>query len=149
MVTWPRVEINAEKDIDMCFVCGQDNPVGLKLNFSWDGKTASAEFTPNKFHQGWSGVVHGGIIHCLLDEAVSYAAYLRGITCLTAKVQVRLKRVTAIGEPLIITSSIIKQTRKVIEAKATVCLKDGTLVAESIATMFVFDSKGEKPESNV
>ena len=149
MANRPRISINTDLSEGLCFGCGGNNPVGLKLNFSWDGKTASAEFTPNKFHQGWSGVVHGGIIHCLLDEAVSYAAYLRGITCLTAKVQVRLKRVTAIGEPLIIISSIIKQTRKVIEAKATVCLKDGTLVAESIATMFVFDSKGEKPESNV
>lgn len=44
---------------------GQDNPIGLKLVFSWDGKTAKAEFTPNEYHQGWPGLVHGGVILAL------------------------------------------------------------------------------------
>ena len=102
MANWPEGEIDTEKDRSMCFACGQDNPVGLKLKFDWDGRTARAEFTPGKFHQGWSGIVHGGIIHCLLDEAMSYATHLSGISCLTAKTQIRLKRVAVVGEPLII-----------------------------------------------
>jgi len=143
MKTWPQISIDTEKSPTMCFACGQDNPIGLKLNFKWDNKIVRAEFTPNKFHQGWSGIVHGGIIECLLDEAVSYAPYLEGIRCITAKMQVRIRRPALIDEPLVITSSITKRTRKLVEAKAAISLKDGTPVAESIATMFVIHSKQE------
>ena len=146
MVTWPKVSIDTEKDLTMCFGCGQNNPIGLKLNFRWDGKTARAEFTPNKFHQGWPGLVHGGIIHCLLDEAMSYAPYFKGINCVTAKMEVRLRRLALIDEPLVITSSISKKTRKVVETEAVISLKDGTPVAESTATMFIPSWKEEKPK---
>lgn len=155
MRNWPQISIDTEESLAMCFGCGRDNPIGLKLNFKWDNKTARAEFTPTKSHQGWSGVVHGGIIGCLLDEAMGYATFFEGIVCLTARMQVRIKRPALIGEPLIITSSVTRRTRKLVETKAAVSLKDGTPVAQSTATMFVIHSKQEdvsgkegKPESD-
>ena len=141
MATLPQVSINADLSAGLCFGCGQNNPLGLKLSFEWDGNTASAEFVPGKFHQGWPGVVHGGIIICLLDEAMSYAAHFTGITCLTAKMEIQLKRPASLEEPLVITSSITRNTRKLIKTEAKVCLKDGTLVAESTATHFVVETK--------
>ncbi len=143
MINWPQISIDTEKSLAMCFGCGQDNPIGLKLNFNWDNKTARAEFTPNKSHQGWFGIVHGGIIGCLLDEAMGYATYFAGIVCLTAKMELRIRRPALIGEPLIIISSITKKTRRLVETKADIALKDGTPVAESTATMFVIHSKQE------
>lgn len=143
MRIWPQISIDTEKSLAMCFGCGQDNPIGLKLNFKWDNKIARAEFTPSKSHQGWSGIVHGGIIGCLLDEAMSYAPYFEGIRCVTAEMRVRIRRPVLIGEPLIITSSITKKTRRLVETKADIALKDGTQVAESTATMFVIHSKQE------
>ena len=141
MITRPQISIDAYEDITMCFGCGQNNPIGLKLNFTWDGKTARAEFTPNKLHQGWSGIVHGGIIQCLLDEAMSYAPYFQGIHTITAKMQVRMKRLALVNEPLVIISSITKKTRRLVETKGAVSLTDGTPVAEGTATMFIFNLK--------
>ena len=141
MANWPQVSVDIKKERDMCFACGQKNPIGLKLNFGWDGKVARTEFTPTKLHQGWAGVVHGGIITCLLDEAMSYAALFSGANSLTAKMQTRLRRPLQIDEPLTITASLTKQTRKLVEAKAEVSLKDGTVVADSTATMFVIGQR--------
>jgi len=150
MANWPQVSIDIiEKELNMCFACGQKNPIGLKLNFAWDGKTARAEFTPSEFHQGWAGVVHGGIITCLLDEAMSYAALFEGVNSLTARMQTRFRRPSKIGEPLIITASLTKKTRKLVEAKAEMWLKDGTPVADSTATMFILNPREEKSKSNV
>jgi uncharacterized protein (TIGR00369 family) len=149
MANWPKVSVNIEKEFDMCFACGQKNPIGLKLKFVREGKVAKAEFTPNKFHQGWAGVVHGGIIACLLDEAMSYATLFAGVNSLTAKMQTRFRRPLQIGEPLTITASLIKKTRKLVEAKAGIRLKDGTLVADSTATMFVLSPREEKAKNNV
>ena len=144
MVTWPQISLDIDRGYSMCFGCGQDNPIGLKLSFQWDGKTARAEFTPGELYQGWSGFVHGGIITCLLDEAMAYAALFGGVNCITAKMQVRLRRLALVGEPLVITSSIIKKTKRLVETKAAVSLKDGTPIAESTSTQFVVStSEGE------
>jgi len=147
MVTLPRVSIDT-RNFDMCFGCGRNNPIGLKLNLRQDGKTVRAEFTPTELHQGWSDVVHGGIIYCLLDEAMSYTAIFEGVYCVTAKMEARLRRPASIGEPLIITASITRNTRRLIEAKANISLKDGTPIAEGTATMFIIGKKGDKPKSN-
>ena len=155
MGDWPKVSIDTTKNLDMCFACGWNNPIGLKLSFEWDDKTAKTEFTPTEFHQGWSGIVHGGIIQCLLDEAMGYATRFEGLDCLTVEMHARLKRPALINEPLIITSSVIKKTRRLIKTKAAISLKDGTLVAEGTAKHFVVNQKSrdtshdeEEPKGN-
>ncbi len=147
MANWPQVSVDSEKEFDMCFVCGQKNPIGLKLNFVRDGKGVKADFTPGKFHQGWSGVVHGGIISCLLDEAMSYAALFSGVNTITARMQAKFKRPVQIGKHLTITASVTKKTRRLVEAKGELRLKDGAPVANSTATMFILSPRRE-PKGN-
>ena len=140
MANWPKVSIDTVKEYTLCFGCGQNNPIGLKLSFQWDGKTARAEFTPTKLYQGWANIVHGGILACILDEAMSYAALFEGMRCVNAKMEMRLRRSAMIDEPLVITSSIIKRKRKLVEVGATISLPDGTPVAEGNATLFVVNT---------
>ncbi len=149
MTAWPQISINADRSYSLCFGCGQNNPIGLKLRFQWDGKTARAEFTPTEFYQGWPGLVHGGIIICMLDEATGGVVLFEGMHCVTAEMQVKLRRLVSINEPLVITSSITKKTRKLVKTKAAVCLKDATLVAEGTASQFVVDSPGRKDKPNI
>jgi acyl-coenzyme A thioesterase PaaI-like protein len=141
MVVFPKVTLNTDLNEGLCFGCGRNNPIGLKLSFTRDGDTLRTEFTPDTVHQGWPGVVHGGILASLLDEAMSNAAYAEGVTCLTASMQTRLKQPTMVKEPLVITAWVTKNRRKVIETKARVCLKDGTVVAESTAKQFVIENE--------
>jgi acyl-coenzyme A thioesterase PaaI-like protein len=133
------------EDLPKCFGCGQENPIGLKLSFQWDGQTATAEFSPGELHQGWPGLVHGGIISCLLDEAMAYATVFQGLTCLTAKMWAKLKHPVPLGEPLAIAATMTKKTRRLVETKATITLKDGTLAVEGAATMYILNhGKGGK-----
>ena len=144
MTNWPKLSFEIDKDFDMCFACGQKNPIGLKLKFNREGKGVRAEFTPGKLHQGWSGVVHGGIIGCILDEAMSYASMATGANSLTAKMQTRFKRPLQTGQALVITARVTRQTRKLIETEAEMHLVDGTPVAASTATMFIHSQKEGK-----
>jgi acyl-coenzyme A thioesterase PaaI-like protein len=52
-----------------CFVCGRENPVGLKLDFFTQapGQVRSDLDIP-EVYEGYPGVVHGGIIASILDE---------------------------------------------------------------------------------
>ncbi len=140
MTGWPQITFDVERGYSRCFGCGQDNPIGLKLKFQPDGHTARAEFCPDEAYQGWPGLVHGGIIMCLLDEAMGWAVLFQGLNCLTAEMEVKLRRPAAINESLVVTGHITRKTRKLIEAKATVALADGTLIAEGKSKNFVVNS---------
>ena len=140
MMKLPRVSINTDLSEGLCFGCGQNNPIGLKLSFRREGRGVRAEFTPGKHYQGWPGLVHGGIIGCLIDEAMSYATHFEGVRCLTAQMEMQLKRPALLNEPLIITSCITRQTRKLLNTVAKVSLGDGTVVAEGKATQFIVET---------
>lgn len=133
----PQVKLSGKQGFTKCFGCGQDNPIGLKLKPRREGNTVKAEFIPGELHQGWPGMVHGGILLTLLDEVMAYTAYFEGLNCLTGRTQVRLRRPVAIGEPLYLTASITRRTRKLLETKATATLRDGTPVAEGTALMYI------------
>jgi len=141
MITGQQIPIAAS---DLCFGCGKNNPCGLKLEFEWDGKAARAEFTPTKFHQGWREIIHGGLLTTVMDEAMAYATSFENIPCVTATMQVRLRRPAVIDQPLIVTASVTKNARKFAETEAKLTLRDGTIVAEAKATQFVGSSFGDK-----
>ena len=141
MAGWPQISIDTDRAYNYCFGCGKDNPIGLKLEFKQDGKIARAEFTPTELHQGWSGIVHGGIVICLLDEAMGYATLFADLHCVTASMKARLRRPVFIGEHLIITSSVTNNKRKLVETEARISLKDGTPIAEATATQYVIKTK--------
>jgi uncharacterized protein (TIGR00369 family) len=137
MGNWPKVSIDMEKERDKCFVCGQNNPIGLKISFRNEGGVARAEFTPGKLYQGWAGILHGGITMALLDEATSYATLFAGVNAITAKMEIRIRRPIPIGETLSITGTITKRTGKLVTTEGAIFLKDGTLAAEATAKQFV------------
>lgn len=120
------------QDDGLCFVCGKDNPIGLKLTFyGQDGKTIS-EFTPEVIHQGYKGVTHGGIISTILDEAMIYATMQDGLYPITAELTVRFKKPLMIGQTAIIEANIIKKKSSLVIAHAKLISKqDGCLIAEA------------------
>ncbi len=137
MVAIPKVTLNANLDEGFCFGCGRNNPIGLKLKFTRDSDNIHTEFTPDKTHQGWPGLLHGGILGTLLDEAMSNIAYATGNTCLTASISIRIKQPIKVEIPLVVTAWITRQSTRLIETEGQVCLKDGTVVAESTAKQFI------------
>ena len=143
METWPKAPIDVDQN-ELCFGCGKRNPIGLKLDFEWDGKTAKAQFTPTEFYQGWAGIVHGGILNSILDEAMAYAAIFEGANCITARMETRIKRPARVGEALLITSSVTRKARKIINTKANITLEDGTPVAEGTSSQFIVKTKPER-----
>jgi acyl-coenzyme A thioesterase PaaI-like protein len=145
MTNWPQINIDGEKATSMCFACGQENPIGLKLHFRWNGRTAAAEFTPSELHQGWWEIVHGGIIACLIDEATSYATLFEKLTTVTAKMEVRILTPVKINQPLLVEGTVTKKNRKLANTRAKISLRDGTVVAEGTATHFVVNERETTP----
>ncbi len=129
-------------DDGFCFVCGPRNPIGLKLDFVFDGKakTIKTEFTPRKEHQGYFNIVHGGIIATLLDEAMVKLAIALNMPSVTAQMDVRLRKALKVGEKITISAEILKETRKTLDAYAKDVTSDGILAADATGKLVKIDS---------
>lgn len=143
MATIPKVILNTDLNEGFCFGCGQNNPIGMKLHFTRDGETVRAKFTSHKMLQGWPGLLHGGILACLLDEAMSNAAYATGHTCVTASMEIRQRQPVKVEIPLTVTAWITRHRKKLIETAGKVTLKDGTVIAESTAKQFIAENQAD------
>jgi HAD superfamily hydrolase (TIGR01509 family) len=133
----PRLDVDYAARL--CFACSQGNPIGLKLNPVHDGEKVTAEFTPGKFHQGWNGVVHGGILYTLLDEVTAYAMLCHGIEFgVTAQSEIRFKQAARINEPIQASGWVTKLTKRLVEAKGALTLKDNTVIVDGDFLFYVW-----------
>lgn len=118
-----------------CFACGPDNPIGLGLQFQEIEETYVTTFTPGPQHQGYDGIVHGGIVSTLLDEAMARYIYSKGIKAVTARLEIRYRQPTPVGQELTIIGKITGQRGKMFEMTGCIQLADGTITAEGKATV--------------
>ncbi len=119
-----------------CFVCGEKNPYGLKIKFQVDRQKQNIEttFTVNPTYQGWDGIVHGGILCTLLDEAMANLVYELGLNGIAASLEVRFKKPAPTLQPLRIYGEITEVHKKLVKAKAHISKEDGTVLATGMAT---------------
>lgn len=115
----------------MCFACGQDNPIGLKIHFHFDGEVCTAEFTPNENHVGFQDTVHGGIIYTALDDVTANIMYQQGRKAHTARCEVRYRQPSRVGEKLKLKGWIDNERRRLVILRAEVRRAvDDVLVAD-------------------
>jgi len=119
-----------------CFVCGENNPNGLRLSFEIDKEkqTLRTTFIASPTFQGWDGIVHGGIVSTLLDEAMAKLVFELGHWAVTASLEVKFKKPVPILQPLHIYGEIVEVNKRLLRAKAHVAKEDGTILATGIST---------------
>lgn len=115
----------------MCFACGQDNPIGLRIRFVMDGDICRAEFTPGPEHVGWEDTVHGGILFAALDDVTANVIYLTGRKAHTARSEIRYRQPARVGDELTLAGWVEREKRRLIVLKGEVRRKaDNSLVAD-------------------
>ena len=125
------------KDDHFCFVCGRNNPDGLRLKFEYPGPgKCRAEFVPEPKFQGWKGILHGGIVSTLLDEALAHA--VGGADggggasgAVTAELTVRFKKPVRIGSRIILTGKMENDQGRMVEAVSELTDENGLLLASA------------------
>jgi uncharacterized protein (TIGR00369 family) len=127
---------NRQPSSRSCFVCGRENPVGLKVR--WDQHPEAGEIrgtvtVPEHFN-GYPGVTHGGIVAALLDETAGRSILMDGgfeDLMVTAKLEVVYRRPTPTGVPLLAVGRLTRRTETRAEAEAELRLPDGTVSARA------------------
>ena len=130
-----------EKTIEaatMCFACGPDNPIGLKIDFTVDGDSCTGKFTPTENHVGFEDTVHGGIIFSCLDDVMANVLYHQKRKAHTAKCEIRYRQALQVGKPVILSGWIETEKRRLIVLKSEIRLEeDNSLVAEAEASFMI------------
>ena len=123
------------RDNGMCFGCGKNNPIGLKLDFDLDEENMTVEgrFTAKEEHAGYTGVMHGGLVATLLDEAMLKLLWDAGISAVTASLEVRLLRPVPISRELTIRGRVDSQQGRMIYTSGEVSDSDGNVLARGKA----------------
>ena len=119
-----------------CLVCGRDNPHGLRLDLHVDPDTGTVnlEFAPRPEHIGFKGVVHGGVIATVLDEAMVWAATWAGRRfCVCAELTTRFRREARVGAALAVEARVDSSRPRLLTTSATVTDAAGQLVASGTA----------------
>ncbi|MGD0990312.1 MAG: PaaI family thioesterase [Candidatus Sulfotelmatobacter sp.] len=85
-----------------CFVCGQDNPDGMKLKFILDEarQTFVCRLRLSKRYTGPPGHCHGGIIASILDDAMGKVNKLHHVVALTREMTVEYLKPVPLHTPL-------------------------------------------------
>lgn len=116
---------------DHCFACGKKNDAGLKLSISRQETRALCRLTLDRAHQGYGGVIHGGILATILDELMIYALFFEGIPTVTAKVEVTFRQKVTVGESLFGEAWKVRDRGKMVEAEGKLLNSRNELVASS------------------
>jgi len=114
-----------------CFGCGDLNPAGLKLEFRFEGNKAVADFLPQKQHQGYPGLMHGGVTSAALDEAMGWAMYGLGVWAVTGKMEVKFRQPLPLHQKATVSGEVIRNRGRWLEVRGEIRSEEGRLMAES------------------
>jgi uncharacterized protein (TIGR00369 family) len=119
-----------------CFGCGRDNPCGVALEFTVQGEKVTATYNPKDVHVGFKGVVHGGVVTTLLDEAMWWAiAAEHKQNTFTAQITVEFKRPVEHHKSYIVEGSVVEERKgRIFRAQGQVVDNQGNLYAMGLGT---------------
>ena len=118
-----------------CMICGDSgsNPHSLALSFDLhpDG-SVSALCDLGRRHQGYDGILHGGMISALLDAAMTHCLFAQGLRALTAEMTVRFVAPVPADRSLTLTARSVSCKRRIHWLEARLSL-DARLLARATA----------------
>lgn len=119
------VTISAKNGHVKCLLCGEKNPWSLNLNFSPGSDGAvSARFQPHHGLQGYTDILHGGVIAALLDAAMTHCLFHHNIQAVTGDLHVRFVQPVSCDSVVSIRAWILSVSAPLYRLKAELLHED-------------------------
>ena len=122
----------------VCFACGDRNPLGLHMRFERDPEgpagAVRCHYRPREADQGFPGVLHGGILSTLLDEAMAWALWSHSRALgVTAKMETRYRQAVEAGIDLTVHAMVVESRGRRAQVEAAIAGPDGSVLVEASA----------------
>ena len=132
--------VQRRADANRCFVCGPDNPIGLRVQFELSADRCIGQFMSGTDHVGFDGVTHGGIVFAVLDDAMANWFFLQGARGYTAKAEVRYRAPMPVGATASIECELLQRKGRLVRLSARAAdINTSTLFATSEASFMLED----------
>lgn len=124
-----------------CFVCGQNNPDGMKLKFILDEErqTFVCKFRLSKRYTGPPGHCHGGIIASILDDAMGKVNKLHQVVALTREMTVEYLKPVPLHKPLRVEGREVKKQGRTHINTAEILNENNEVLARSRGVFIAID----------
>ncbi len=120
-----------------CYVCDLNNPMGLRVEFRLENNKAIGQFVPQREHQSFDNITHGGVLSALLDAAMNRILLFHSIKGKTARLKVRFKKEAKIGEPLTVIGEFVQIKKLYAMTKGEVKDSQNDTIAQGEAIFIV------------
>jgi uncharacterized protein (TIGR00369 family) len=127
-----------------CFVCGSDNPRGLRIPYYYDGEKVKTEFVPGSELCGFDDIVHGGIVFSLADEAMMHLIWASGLRAVTAEITMRYHGYAKVNEKIYVTAEFENIAGRLIRAKCRLLGNNSRKIATARGKFLPFSEDDEK-----
>jgi uncharacterized protein (TIGR00369 family) len=117
-----------------CWGCGLGTG-GLEFDWRFTGDSLEADHVVGEGFQGAPGMVHGGIVAALLDEACGQIARTVLSPAVTSRLEVRYIAPVPVEEPLRISAHLVDADDRRATAEATILDEDGLVLAHARAEL--------------
>ena len=127
--------VGKQRNSKMCFICGMDNPIGLKAQFyNMEDGSVMTKFQYREEHQSFPQRVPGGLIATMLDELGLRALWAKGSEerfGVTLSMESKFRKPVPYNEILIGKGLVKKETSKFITIDTEIFNTSGDLLANA------------------
>ena len=117
-----------------CVICGPESRTGLRVRFRRRGDAIVGSFTPGPAHQGYRGLMSGGLLAAIFDCLHYRLALVRGVVlAVTARIEVDYRAPVPLGRPVRFKACLVTRRGRVFDTRAVARLAGGAVAAESRA----------------
>ena len=126
--------VSKQTNSRMCFICGMDNPTGLRAQFyNMEDGSVVTPFQFREEHQSFPGRVHGGLVATMIDELGLRALWVKSESRMgvTMSLETKYRKPVPYGETLLARGIIVKESGHFLTAHCSIYKLDGTLLANA------------------
>lgn len=125
-----------------CIVCGRENHHGLNLRFAADGDVIRSEAPLSEEFCSYKGIIHGGILTAVLDEAMGWAASFGSRRmCQAAELKIRFVKPVRAGNKVQVVARMERDRKRVIEASGELLDTDGSVLVKGFGKFMPLDAE--------
>lgn len=132
-----------QRNSRMCFICGMDNPIGLKAQFyNMEDGSVKTMFQYKEEYQSFPQRVHGGLAATMLDELGLRALWAKNgedAFGVTMSMEVKYRKPVPYDQDLIGIGIVEKETSKFATMKTEIRDKSGVLLANAKVVYIKFE----------